>query len=203
MKSLSLLPWMLLEKLLNELLQKDAQSAARLAKLDGKVLRFDLKELPFQLTVTVTQQGLQLSTVSEGAADCWVKTELGVLPELKDTANLTRLIKADQLDIEGDPVLAQNLVNLLRDLDIDWEAELASKLGDAPAHWLSQLWQQSREKFKQSRDAQQRWFSGVVIEEKRLLPARAEFDLHKQQLQQLRADIERLERRLAKGGINA
>ncbi|WP_404400467.1 SCP2 sterol-binding domain-containing protein [Idiomarina seosinensis] len=203
MKSVGLLPWMLLEKMVNEVLHKDPESASRLAKLDGKVLRFDLKELPFQLTVSVTQQGLQLSTLNEESADCWIKTELGVLPELKDTANLTRLIKADQLDIEGDPVLAQNLVNLLRHLDIDWEAELARKIGDAPAHWLSQLWRRSRENFKASHDSRQRWLTGVITEEKKLLPARAEFELHKQQLQQLRADLEKLERRLAKGGMNA
>ena len=44
--------------------------------------------------------------------DCCISTELGVLPELQDTANLTRLIKADQLDIDGDPMLAQQLVGL-------------------------------------------------------------------------------------------
>ncbi|RUO73691.1 ubiquinone biosynthesis accessory factor UbiJ [Idiomarina seosinensis] len=203
MKSLGLLPWMLLEKLVNELLERDPNSVSRLQKLHGKTLRFDIKELPFELTVAVDEHGIRLSTVADETADCWIQTELGVLPELKDTANLTRLIKANKLDIEGDPVLAQQLVSLIRDLDIDWETELAAKIGDTPAYWLSNLWQQSRDRAKQSFDSQQRWLAGAVIEEKKLLPARIEFEQFKQQLQQLRAHVERLERQLQNGASDA
>ena len=77
------------------------QLPERLQKLAGG-LRFDIKELPFVVTVTVEQQAIRLSTHTEGDADCWIQTELGVLPELTDNANLMRLIKAGQLDIEGD-----------------------------------------------------------------------------------------------------
>lgn len=196
MKSLSLLPWLLLEKLINELLHRDPNSAQRLQKLAGKVLRFDIKELPFELTVCVDEHGLRLTTVSDDESDCWVQTELGVLPELGDSANLTRLIKSGQLDIEGDPMLAQRLVMLVKELEIDWEAELEAKLGVLPTVWLAKAFKQSRARAKTSSAATERWVSGVLIDEKRLLPARAEFEQFKQKLQQLRADVERLERRL-------
>lgn len=196
MKSLSLIPWLLLETLLNELLARDPGSPARLHKLAGKVLRFDIKELPFVVTVTVEQHALRLSTSIEGDADCWLQTELGVLPELSDNANLTRLIKAGQLDIEGDPMLAQQLVMLIKGLDIDWEAELEAKLGVIPAQWLSRMWRASRQRITQAAESHERWLTGVLIEEKRVLPARIEFDQFKQQLQHLRATIERLERQV-------
>lgn len=196
MKSLSLLPWLLLEKLLNELLARDANSSTRLQKLAGKVLRFDIKELPFELTVIVEAQGVRLTTVSEGKSDCWVQTELGVLPELSDSANLTRLIKAGQLDIEGDPMLAQQLVTLVKALEIDWEAELEKKLGALPAVWITKTWKKSRAHFRDTRAGGQRWAKGVLVDEKRLVPDRIEFEQFKQQLQQLRAHIERIERQL-------
>lgn len=195
MKSLSLIPWLVLERVINELLARDPNSAQRLQKLAGNVLRFDIKELPFDLTVVVEQQGIRLSTVATVTADCWLQTEFGVLPELSDSANLTRLIKAGKLDIEGDPMLAQQLVVLVKDLEIDWEAELEAKLGALPAQWISRLWRQSRQQFLQSSAAQQRWLKGVLVEEKRLLPERLEFEQFKQDLQRLRADIERLEQR--------
>lgn len=196
MKSLSLIPWLVLETLVNELLSRDANSPERLQKLAGKVLRFDIKELPFVVTVTVEQQVIRLSTSAEGDADCWIQTELGVLPELTDNANLTRLIKAGQLDIEGDPMLAQQLVMLVKGLDIDWESELEAKLGVLPAQWLSNLWRSGQRHMKEASKSHRRWINGVVIEEKRLLPARIEFEQFKQQLQQLRATIERLERQV-------
>ena len=196
MKSLSLIPWMLLEKLINELLARDPGSLQRRQNLVGKSLRFDIKELPFELTVSIDEYGLRLTTVSEGETDCWLQTELGVLPELSDSSNLTRLIKAGKLDIEGDPMLAQQLVALIKELDIDWEAELEAKIGAVPAHWLSQIWRKSRQQVADSLQQSQRWATGVLIDEKKILPARIEFEQHKQQLQQLRAKIERLERQL-------
>lgn len=196
MKSLSLIPWMLLEKLINELLARDPGSLQRRQKLVGKSLRFDIKELPFELAVSIDEYGLRLTTVSEGKTDCWLQTELGVLPELSDSSNLTRLIKAGKLDIEGDPMLAQQLVALIKELDIDWEAELEAKIGAVPALWLSQIWRKSRQQVAESLQQSQRWATGVLIDEKKILPARIEFEQHKQQLQQLRAKIERLERQL-------
>ena len=142
---------------------------------------------------------MRLTTVSEGQADCWIQTELGVLPELSDNANLTRLIKSGQLDIDGDPVLAQQLVSLIKDLDIDWAGELETKVGALPAQWLTQLWHKSRQNFTESSAAAERWISGVLIDEKQLLTGRNEFEQFKRQLQQLRANVERLERQTKEG----
>ena len=194
MTLLPLIPTLLVEKVANNLLHRDPESVERLQRLDGKRLRFHLKELPFEITVSVDTHGVQLSTSDESDVDCRIATEMGVLPELQDTANLTRLIKADLLDIDGDPMLAQQVVSLFKSLNVDWEAELAKTIGDVPAHWLGKLWRSSREQVKTQWQQQQRWVHGVLTEEKKLLPVRAEFDQFKTDLQQLRAQIERLER---------
>ena len=194
MTLLPLIPTLLVEKVANNLLHRDPESVERLQRLDGKRLRFHLKELPFEITVSVDTHGVQLSTSDESDVDCRIATEMGVLPELQDTANLTRLIKADLLDIDGDPMLAQQVVSLFKSLNVDWEAELAKTIGDVPAHWLGKLWRRSREQVKTQWQQQQRWVHGVLTEEKQLLPVRAEFDQFKTDLQQLRAQIERLER---------
>jgi ubiquinone biosynthesis protein UbiJ len=91
-------------------------------------------------------------------------------------------------------MLAQQVVSLFKSLNVDWEAELAKTVGDAPAYWLGKLWRRSREQVKTHWQQQQRWVHGVLTEEKKLLPVRAEFDQFKTDLQQLRAQIERLER---------
>ncbi|PYE32326.1 ubiquinone biosynthesis protein UbiJ [Idiomarina fontislapidosi] len=192
-----LIPWMVLERTVNALLQHDPNSSERLQQLAGKHFRFSFKELPFDINIAVHTDGIALSSVDDGGPlDCHVRTELGVLPELSDTANLTRLIKADQLDIDGDPMLAQQLVNLFKALDIDWEAKLAEKLGDGMAHRVSTLFKQSRERFKQHSEVRQRWLKGVLTEEKQVLPNRLEFELFKDDVQALRAQIERLQRKL-------
>lgn len=195
MTLLPLIPTLLLETVANHVLHRDPESAKRLQRLDGKRVRANLKELPFEITIRVDAQGIQLSTSDDSPVDCCIVTAIGVLPELQDTANLTRLIKADLLDIEGDPMLAQQAVDLFRSLQVDWEAELAKTIGDAPAHWLGQLCRRSRKQFKTQWQQHTRWVKGVLTEEKHVVPSPHEFAQFKTDIQQLRARVERLERR--------
>lgn len=199
MQLLSLAPLLVLEQALQQLLALDEQSAGRLQQLAGKRLRVTLQELGRPLTVTVTAEGLLLSLQHEAddQVDCHIITRLAVLPELRDSANITRLIKADALDIEGDPILAQQLSKLLTDLDIDWEARLAEWLGDVPAYWLLQAWQRSQRWWQAQREAQQTWLAEVLIEEKQLLLGRTEYQHFKDQVQALRARLDKLERALS------
>src|SRR5690554_3875939 len=103
----TVLPTTAAEALANQLIGLDDASPARLEKLSGKRLRVTLSELGKPFTLQVMSQQLLFSWVDAETVDCHIMTRLAVLPELRDTANITRLIKADALDIEGDPMLAQ------------------------------------------------------------------------------------------------
>src|SRR5690606_26044993 len=123
--------------------------------------------------------------------DCHIITRLAVLPELRDTANITRLIKADALDIEGDPMLAQQFAQLFVALDIDWQEQLATRIGDVPAHFLSQAFLRSRSWLQQALADQKAWVRDVLIEEKQLLISQAEFTGFRNDIQQLRARLDK------------
>ena len=198
MKSLSLIPWMLLEKLINELLARDPGSLQRRQKLVGKSLRFDIKELPFELTVSIDEYGLRLTTVSEGETDCWLQTELGVLPELSDSSNLTRLIKAGKLDIEGDPMLAQQLVALIKELDIDWEEHLAEHTNDVLAHEVFSAGKRMHNTLLTFTRKLSRTVGNAVVEEKQLAAHRLAVMHFNDEVSELRDDVARAEVRLQK-----
>ena len=193
----AMLPTSLLEALLNQLLQLDPQSQQRLQKLVGKRLRLTLDDFAQALTVTIGEQGLWLSWLDQEPVDCAIRTRLAVLPELRDTANITRLIKADLLDIEGDPMLAQALSKLFAELDIDWPEQLSQRLGDVPAQLLVQAWQRSSQWLQQQHQDQRQWLRDALIVEQQLLPSAAEFSLFRSDVQALRARIDRLERQLS------
>ncbi|RUO80002.1 hypothetical protein CWI84_08565 [Idiomarina tyrosinivorans] len=206
MTLLPLLPVMLIESAANQLLALDESSPQRLQALQGKRVRLVLKELPKAITVQVEADAVRMMTADEAAVDCEIRTQLAVLPELRDSANITRLIKADALDIEGDPMLAQQLTQVFRQLDIDWEERLAEQLGDIPAHTIMRLWRRSRVQMQQLWQQNQRWVKGVVTDEKSLLVSQDEFQQWREQLQQLRSEIDRLERRaqqLSAGDLDA
>ncbi|EKE84468.1 ubiquinone biosynthesis accessory factor UbiJ [Idiomarina xiamenensis] len=196
MMLLPLLPLTLAEKLANQLLHADPASSARLQALRGKRLRLTLRELPQPLTLTVVDDGVVFAVHDDNDVDCHIQTALAVLPELRDSANITRLIKADALDIEGDPMLAQRFSALFRDLDIDWQATLASRIGELPAYWLIKRWRQSRRWLTRRMAEQRDWLRDTVVEEKQLLVSAVEFAVFSDDLQALRARLDRLQRRL-------
>lgn len=129
----TVLPTSAAEALANHLLGLDGASSARLQKVAGKRLRVTLTELGKPLTLQASEQGVLLSWVDADSVDCHIITRLAVLPELQDSANITRLIKADALDIEGDPMLAQQFSQLFVALDIDWEEQMSQRIGDVSA----------------------------------------------------------------------
>lgn len=198
MNLLTMLPLGLVELALNQLLALDDDTPARLKPMVGKRLRLTLTELGQPLTVSVFEDHIALASADTDAVDCAIRTRIAVLPELRDSANITRLIKADALDIDGDPMLAQQLSQLIRELDIDWEAQLAARIGDVAAHWVSQLWQRSEVWLKQQVEDQQDWLKGALLEEYKVLAGKPEFDVLRDDVQQLRAAIDRLERQAAK-----
>ncbi|WP_241967574.1 ubiquinone biosynthesis accessory factor UbiJ [Pseudidiomarina insulisalsae] len=194
----TVLPSQLLEFAAQQLFAMDPASAERLQKLTGKRVRVTLRELGKPLTVTVTDTSLQFSWVDDDAVDCHISTELAVLPELRDSANITRLIKADKLDIEGDPLLAQQLSKLVTALDIDWPEQLSQRIGDVPAQLLVTAFQRSRKRFGSWQQDNQQWLRDALVEEKKILPARPQFTQFQQDIQALRARIDKLERQLRK-----
>ncbi len=192
----TVLPTSVVEALANHLLSLDANTTERLQKVAGKRLRVTLTELGKPLTIEATATGVLMSWVDQEAVDCHIITRLAVLPELRDTANITRLIKADALDIEGDPILAQQFSRLFVELDIDWGEQLSERLGDVPAHFIMQAFQRSKTWLKQTNIDQQQWVRDALVEEKQILISDDEFAAFKESIQQLRAQIDRLERRL-------
>ena len=112
-----------LEQGLNKLLALDPDSQTALQKLKGKRLIIALQELPFEILVVGSQQIDVLCLTSEEeqtdekiveGADCYLKTSLWCLPELKDTSQLTQLIKQDKLVLDGDIQVAQAFSQLFR-----------------------------------------------------------------------------------------
>lgn len=130
------------ELAMNQLLKLDDDSQQRLKKLSGKSLQVTVKELPWPLLFTFSEQidvrtviaaDHDLASTSE-PVDCLIELNLETLPKLKDSSQLTQLIQQKQLNLIGDIYVAQTFSALLKELDIDWEEQLSGYTGDVIAH---------------------------------------------------------------------
>lgn len=130
-----------IEFTLNQLIQLDPDCQGRLKKLSNKQLQVTVKELPWSLLFSFSQQ-IDVSTLTpsdqetstESTADCHITLDLSTLGELKDSSKISQLIQQGKLDLAGDINVAQGFSNLMKELDIDWEEQLSKYTGDVVAH---------------------------------------------------------------------
>ncbi|MDR6984843.1 ubiquinone biosynthesis protein UbiJ [Rheinheimera pacifica] len=136
---LPLLPQLLCavaEKTMARLIAMDPLAAGRLSRLYGKQLSFRLREWPVTLVLSASAQGILFNQHDE-AVDCAIETDLASLRLLRDPSQLTRLIKADTLQIDGDIQVAQQYSHFFQQLDPDWQQTLSAYVGDASAHKIA------------------------------------------------------------------
>ncbi|MCH2055974.1 MAG: SCP2 sterol-binding domain-containing protein [Thalassotalea sp.] len=129
------------ESIANGAISLSPATKEKLPTLDEKRLAVHLQELGFSLVISQGQGKLLITSPSEDAiiADCTISTSVSALKELKNEQQLTALIKADKLDIEGDMKVAQQFASLADSFDIDWPAELEKHIGDIATHKLITL----------------------------------------------------------------
>jgi len=131
-----------IELTMNQLLKLDSDSQQRLQKLSGKSLQVTIKELPWPLLFSFSEQIDVLAVIpfdtdfepTTEPVDCLIELNLETLPKLRDSSQLTQLIQNKQLNLSGDIYVAQTFSALLKDLHIDWEEQLSGYTGDVVAH---------------------------------------------------------------------
>ncbi|MFW6346818.1 MAG: hypothetical protein ACOC0M_10890, partial [Halomonas sp.] len=88
--------------------------------------------------------------------------------------------------------------DLLLDLDLDWEGELARWLGDLPAHSLAEGLRRLGRFGLRTRDEFRADLAEYLFEEARLLPGRHQLRVLRDHLTELEVATDRLEARLAR-----
>lgn len=124
----------LLETGINQLHQLDSSAAAKRKQLNGTIIGVRLKEVNISLYFVISNQQIDLLSQFEGTADCFIHLNLSALSKLQDNHQLTRLIKSEELEVDGDIQLVQQFAQLLTNMEIDWEEHLSHKIGDVAAH---------------------------------------------------------------------
>ncbi|KJG35804.1 membrane protein [Photobacterium angustum] len=183
------------ETSLNQLLKDDADSQRRLARLRGKVISVTLNEFNKTLYFVFSHQ-IDVLAGFEGEVDCQLALNLTVLPELRQQANLTQLIKADKLALDGDLQLAQHFSTLLSGLKPDVEEKLSQYTGDVVAHTLVSSVKSGSRFIRQGVKNRQRDLAEVITEEWQLLPQPLEIVHFYDQVDDLKSDVARFEARL-------
>ena len=190
---LPLLPQLLCavaEKTMARLIAMDPHAAGRLSRLHGKQLSFRLREWPVTLVLSANTRGILFNQHDE-ATDCAIATDLASLRLMRDPSQLTRLIKADALQIDGDIQVAQQYSHFFQQLDPDWQQTLSAYVGDAAAHKIALSLQQIHQYLSNKTAALQQLSAELAQDELQLTPTAIEIAQFSNAVSELaaRADV--------------
>ncbi|WP_428773988.1 ubiquinone biosynthesis accessory factor UbiJ [Vibrio sp.] len=184
-----------IETTLNALIKDDPELTQRVVRLKGQVIQIHLTEVNQTLTFIFSQK-IDVLAEYEGQPDCYLSLTLDTLPELKEQANITRLIKQDKLQLEGDIQLAQKFAQLMVDCKPDIEEWLSRLTGDVVAHTLVRGAKQVGQWLSHGAARQQRYLGQVITEEWRLAPGALEIMHYCDQVDEVTSQAARMEARL-------
>lgn len=186
-----------LEAIINQALAKNINQRVSTSELQGKYLTLDISELGTPFTIGFNDdKAYVLTQASE--ADCVISTSLSTLIELKQSQQLTELIKQDKLDIQGELKTAQQFAQLFEALTIDWQSELAKHIGDLATYRLSQAAGFVKNKASFAKQQITEDFSQWLIYEKKLAVTDVELTLFRQDVEQSAEHVTSLTKRLDK-----
>jgi ubiquinone biosynthesis protein UbiJ len=183
---------------LNHLLAGEAWARALLLPHAGKRVRLRMADL--SLTLAITEDGQLADTPQDGDADVTLTLQWDALAPLANAAVAGDVQAAAlrHVHLAGDADLAQAVGKLAQYLRWDVEEDLSRVLGDMAAHRIAQAAQQGT---RQARDTVGRMAANVVeylTEEQAVLTTRVHADTFTREVQRLREDLDRLEKRVRK-----
>lgn len=185
-----------LETLINRLLALDPEGAAALREIQGKILKLELTGLGASVTLVPEGDALRLFGEYAAEPDCTVRATPAALLHMALTDRREDQVFQGAVTIDGDNALVQSLGGIIQGLDIDWEEQLSTLVGDTLAHAIGN---QARAASRWGGRTGQVLTSDVreyLIEEGRLIPSEYEMDEFLAGVDQFRDDVERIEARI-------
>lgn len=192
----------LLQAAINRLLALDPDSRARLAELDGRVIRLRLRlgheengEAALELDVRpTTTGGVRLRAPDAGPADVTISGNPAAFGRVLFGEALPSAEAA--LELRGDVELGKRFEQILKRLDMDWEEGLARIFGDVVAHQLGRAARALRVQLETIARRLACDLGEYLREEARIAAPRERVEAFLQAVDRLRADTDRLEKRL-------
>lgn len=181
---------------LSRLLNTNADTAARLAALEGRVIEIALRDSTRRAFALPGAHGVYLRRRYDGPVAVKVSGRVADFIAYARASRRGDSLGAGRIEIAGDLAVAQQVQALLADLQIDWEELLSRVIGDVPAH---QIGRAARAVFALGRDTLaklERDAAEYLNHESQLLAGRVQLEKFGRAVFVLADDVDRFEARL-------
>lgn len=186
----------LVEQALNRALMLDPSGRQRLLECLERPATVILQPMGVRVSARRERQALVLhGEPVEDAAVTLSGTPLGFLALAQGER---QVFQEGRVTLEGDAATAQQLQQVLQELELDWEGSLAASIGDVPAHFIGRRVRQTLKWLRQAHSRLGRQVESYLQEESDLVPGRHETEAFWEDVDTTRLDADRLEARVAR-----
>ncbi len=194
----------IIETALNQYIQMDTLASGKLTALSGKVIAIEIEGWDFTLYLLPDTQGIQVMSEYVGEADTSIRGKPLALFNMSKGETSAATLREQNISIDGDLELGQQFNQFFKQLDIDWQEQLAQTLGkftsqstaDLIAHKFGRLVQGFQQWQPQARQTLEQNIAEYFQLESQILPLAEEMQPFNKAVATLRNDVDRLEARI-------
>lgn len=185
-----------LEKLINIVLAMASDGEHLLQPLSGKIVQIHIDPPGFDIIMTFSEQSIQILESIQSEPDVILSGSPVAFGLMSISGTPSRALFSGKISMQGDSKTGHHFQQLFESLDINWQQQLSSILGQNAAQRIMHVIGQGKQWFSETGDAAREDVSEYLQEESRILPAQAEADMFFDDVDQLRANVDRLEARV-------
>lgn len=188
-----------LQEVLNRTLALDPDAGEDLRELEGRRVELALVAPPLALAITAREGRLQVGPAVEAPeADLSVRGTLaGVLGQFQ-AFRPRQGLPPGSLRVSGDAELARRLRTLVRDFDPDWDRPFVDLFGEVLGARLARTLREALRQGRSLAGGLVRDVADYVGEERGEVASGVELEIFNDEVDQLRDDVDRLARRVAR-----
>ena len=185
------------ERLVNRHICESTAATRRLGSLEGRSFAIALVGPDVRIELRVRDGRVSVRVADEEAVDATVRGTPLALLGLLEPGSLSRL-RTQSVELVGNVHVAEEFAEMLRHARPDLEGELAGFVGDIAAHEVGTAVRSMRAWAARARRALEADVADYLQHERGVLPTALEARAFFADVERLRDDVERAERRLEK-----
>ncbi len=185
-----------LDRITRFLLTLDPDGREKLAALEGRIFCLEITTPQATLYLIPGDHGLELASEWDGEPDVTLSGPLSAFIRLARPDSRGSLSADGRISLKGDAEAGQALGKVLSQLDIDWEEGLSGFIGDSPARKAGNLLRNFLQWANETLEISQISAAEYIQEEKRFLATPVAWEKLCNDVNDLRADTDRIEQRV-------
>lgn len=189
---------MSLSRAIMQVLRTDSLATARLQALAGRVIGIRITGIETAIFAAVDEDGLLLARETLREPDVVLSGRVADFAAFAQARQASGTLPAGALKIQGDLATAQAVQRLLDELNLDWEALLAERVGEVAARQIGRGVRRGVTWLRQTAEALQADIPAWLQDERRLVPAADEVETLSREGMSLASDVDRLAARIAR-----